>query len=96
MGKNPAAKMVDVQIARTHERVAGLPRLVAEDIRIEQPQVGPFAQRPRGRDLAQDLTLEQEAEAAQPFDLHPLAAVLFPKLLRKGIDRAGIDQEVIR
>src|SRR5579884_3877972 len=73
VGERPRAEMMDKEVAAAGKRVAGLSGLGAQDIRIEQAQVGPRFQRPNAR---QHLTLEQQTEAAQALDLQPVSLVL--------------------
>ena len=82
MIKRPRAKVVNEQIPATRQREPRLPRFHAQDVRVEQAQIGPLFE-VHQTDRLQDVTLQKQAEARQPVHFNPLAFALLPKVARE-------------
>jgi len=78
--------------SRTRPVVADLPGLRAEDVGVEQAQVG---ERIEVRaDAIDHLALDQQAEAAEPIRSHPLVLVLPREFLRIALDGTHVHQRL--
>jgi hypothetical protein len=74
MRKRPCPEMMHEAIPATTQCEPRLAGLVAQDVGIEQAQIGPRLQ--FDADLGQHLAFEQEAKPAQPIHRHPLSLVV--------------------
>src|SRR5260370_41873476 len=81
--------MVQKQIPAARQRESRLAGLGAQEIGVEQGQVGRLTQM---ANALEHLALDQQAKAPEPFDLDPLALMVLAPLARKRIHRLDIDQ----
>ena len=93
LSKDPGAEVMDEQITAEGQRETRLSRLAAEDIRVEQPQVGQVIELAMLLYLLEDLAFQKKAEAAEPVDLDRFAALLFPVGAAKLVYGFDIDQK---
>src|SRR6478752_1347593 len=85
MRERARPKMMHVQIPAHRQRKAGLPRLGAEDVAVEQAQVAPFVQ--CSPNLVEHHTLDQKTKAPQAVGFEPFFVVLLAEPLGEALHR---------
>src|SRR6266404_6219237 len=79
VGEGSRPEMVDEKVAADRQRKAGLTGLRAQNVRVEQAQVGPFVELALIGYAPQHFALDQQAKASETLRFHPFPFVRFAK-----------------